>query len=152
MTTYAYLFILAAAWTFEFVPTLICVLVALAFLGMLIQNRLVVRRVRKRMAETTFTGKMMEQAVQISASNVVRFVIREGYIYQLYGYLFPDKGLTSEEWKSHLHPDDKEETVHHFRQMIAGKVRRDEFFYRWNFDFTGEQPSGAICIMSAWWK
>ena len=140
MTTYAYLFILAAAWTFEFVPTLICVLVALAFLGMLIQNRLVVRRVRKRMAETTFTGKMMEQAVQISASNVVRFVIREGYIYQLYGHIFPDRIMTSEEWKSHVHPDDLEETLRHFRRMMSGKVARDEFFYRWNFDFNGEQP------------
>ena len=138
--TYAYLYIISAAWTFQFIPTVLFVLIASAFLIMLIDNIIVVRRVRKRMAETHFTGKMMEQAVKTTASNVVRYVIREGYIYQLYGHIFPDKGLTSEEWKSHLHPDDKEETVHHFRQMIAGKVRRDEFFYRWNFDFTGEHP------------
>ena len=83
MTTYAYLLIISAVWTFQFIPTLLCVLIALAFLGMLVQNRIVVRRVRKRLDETNFTGKMMEQAVQISASNVVRFSIRDGYIEQL---------------------------------------------------------------------
>ena len=140
MTTYAYLFIISAVWTFQPIPTLLCVLIALLFLGMLVQNRMVVRRVRKRLEETNFTGKMMEQAVKISACNVVRFVIRDGYIDQLYGHLFPDRGLTSEEWKAHLHPDEREEVVRHFRRMMSGKVRRDEFFYRWNFDFNGDQP------------
>ena len=140
MTTCAYLFIILAAWTFQFIPTLLCVLIALGFLLMLVQNRLVVRRVRKRLAETTFTGKMMEQAVHISASNVVRFVIRDGYIDQLYGHLFPERGLTVEEWKKHLHPDESEEVLRRFRRMMSGKVRRDEFFYRWNFDFNGDQP------------
>ena len=140
MTMYVYLYIILAAWTFQVLPTLLCVVVALAFLGMLIQNRVVVRRVRRRLAETHFTGKMMEQAVMTSASNVVRYVIREGYMEQLYGHLFPDRRMTSEEWKTHLHPDDAEETLKHFRRMMSGKVRRDEFFYRWNFDFTGQQP------------
>ena len=140
MTTYAYLFIISVVWTFQFIPTLLCVLIALAFLGMLVQNRIVVRRVRKRLDETNFTGKMMEQAVQISASNVVRLSIRDGYIVQLYGDIFPERILSVEEWKSHLHPDESEEVIRRFRRMIAGKVMRDEFFYRWNFDFNGEQP------------
>ena len=131
MTTYAYLFIISAVWTFQPIPTLLCVLIALLFLGMLVQNRIVVRRVRKRLEETSFTGQMMEQAVKISACNVVRFVIRDGYIDQLYGHLFPDRGMTSEEWKAHLHPDEREEVVRRFRRMMSGKVRRDEFFYRW---------------------
>lgn len=140
MTTYAYLLIISAVWTFQFIPTLLCVLIALAFLGMLVQNRIVVRRVRKRLDETNFTGKMMEQAVQISASNVVRFSIRDGYIEQLYGDILPARIMSSEEWKAHLHPDESEEVIRRFRRMIAGKVMRDEFFYRWNFDFNGEQP------------
>lgn len=140
MTTYAYLLIISAVWTFQFIPTLLCVLIALAFLVMLVQNRIVVRRVRKRLDETNFTGKMMEQAVQISASNVVRFSIRDGYIEQLYGDIFPKRIMSSEEWKAHLYPDESEEVISRFRRMIAGKVMRDEFFYRWNFDFNGEQP------------
>ena len=140
MTTYAYLFIISAVWTFQLIPTLMCVLIALGFLGMLVQNRLVVRRVRKRLDETNFTGKMMEQAVQISASNVVRFSIRDGFIVQLYGDIFPERIISAEEWKAHLHPDESEEVIRRFRRMIAGKVLRDEFFYRWNFDFNGEQP------------
>lgn len=140
MTTYAYLFIISAVWTFQPIPTMLCVLIALLFLVILVQNRIVVRRVRKRLEETNFTGKMMEQAVKISACNVVRFVIRDGYIDQLYGHLFPERGMTAEEWKTHLHPDEREEVVRRFRRMMSGKVRHDEFFYRWNFDFNGDQP------------
>jgi signal transduction histidine kinase/PAS domain-containing protein len=137
---YAYLFIISAAWTFQFIPTLVIALVAVAFLGMLVQNRIVVKRVRSRLAETDFTSKMMEQAVKINASNVVRFAIHEGIIEQLYGSIFPTRALTVEEWKSHVHPDDIEETLRRFRRMMAGKTLRDDFFYRWNFDFNGDQP------------
>jgi len=137
---YAYLFIILAAWTFQFIPTLVIALVAVAFLVMLVQNRIVVKRVRSRLAETDFTSKMMEQAVKINASNVVRFAIHEGIIEQLYGSIFPTRALTVEEWKSHVHPDDIEETLRRFRRMMAGKTLRDDFFYRWNFDFNGDQP------------
>ena len=138
--TYAYLYIISAVWTFQTLPTFLCVLVVLLFLAMLIQNRLMARRVRKRLADIHFTGQMMEQAVKISDSNVVRYGIRDQFIYQLYGHIFPGKGLTADEWKAHLHPDEREEVVRRFRRIISGKVRRDEFFYRWNFDFTGGQP------------
>ncbi len=137
---YAYLFIISAAWTFQFIPTLVIALIAVAFVGMLVQNRIVVNRVRSRLAETDFTSKMMEQAVKINASNVVRFAIHEGIIEQLYGSIFPERALTVEEWKSHVHPDDIEETLRRFRRMMAGKTLRDDFFYRWNFDFNGDQP------------
>ena len=140
MTTYLYLFIIAFVWPLQTLPTLLLAIIAIAFLGMLIQNRIVVRRVKKRLADTNFTGNMMEEAVKISDNNVVRFVIREKYIECLYGHLFPEKGLSVDEWKEHLHPDDLEPTVARFRQMMSGKVKRDEFFYRWNFNFEGGAP------------
>lgn len=140
MTTYLNLFIIAFAWPFQTLPTLLLAIIALAFLGMLLQNRIVVRRVKKRLADTNFTGNMMEEAVKISDNNVVRFIIREKYIERLYGHLFPEHGLSVDEWKEHLYPDDIEPTVARFRQMMSGKVKRDEFFYRWNFNFEGGAP------------
>lgn len=140
MTTYLNLFIIAFAWPFQTLPTLLLAIIAIAFLGMLLQNRIVVRRVKKRLADTNFTGNMMEEAVKISDNNVVRFVIRERYIECLYGHLFPEHGLSVDEWKEHLYPDDIEPTVARFRQMMSGKVKRDEFFYRWNFNFEGGAP------------
>ena len=140
MTTYLNLFIIAFAWPFQTLPTLLLAIIAIAFLGMLLQNRIVVRRVKKRLADTNFTENMMEEAVKISDNNVVRFVIRERYIECLYGHLFPEHGLSVDEWKEHLYPDDIEPTVARFRQMMSGKVKRDEFFYRWNFNFEGGAP------------
>ena len=140
MTTYLNLFIIAFAWPFQTLPTLLLAIIAIAFLGMLLQNRIVVRRVKKRLADTNFTENMMEEAVKISDNNVVRFVIRERYIECLYGHLFPEHGLSVDEWKEHLYPDDIEPTVARFRQMMSGKIKRDEFFYRWNFNFEGGAP------------
>ena len=114
MTTYLYLFIIAFVWPLQTLPTLLLAIIALAFLGMLLQNRIVVRRVKKRLADTNFTGNMMEEAVKISDNNVVRFVIRERYIECLYGHLFPEHGLSVDEWKEHLYPDDIEPTVARF--------------------------------------
>ena len=140
MTTYLYLFIISFVWPLQTLPTLLLAIIALAFLGMLIQNRIVVRRVKKRLADTNFTGNMMEEAVKIGDNNVVRFIIRDKYIERLYGHLFPKQGLSAEEWKEHLHPDDKEATIGRFRRMMSGKVKRDEFFYRWNFNFEDGAP------------
>ena len=139
MTTYTYLFILFV-WPFQTLTTIIAAIILVLFAVMLANNRLIVRRIRKRMEESAFTGKMMEQAVHTSANNVVRFDIRDHYIHSLYGGLFPKDGLDVETWKQHVHPDDRAATVQHFVDMVEGKQKSNEFYYRWNFDFEGKEP------------
>ena len=118
-----FIYMISFVWPFQFLPTMVLLIITLLFLVMLVQNRIVVRRVKKYLADTHFTGNMMEEAVKISDNNVVRFVIREKYIHRLYGHLFPENGLTTEEWKERF-----------------GKKTQDEFFYRWNFNFDNGAP------------
>ena len=135
-----FIFIISFVWPFQFLPTMVLLIITLLFLLMLVQNRIVVRRVKKYLADTHFTGNMMEEAVKISDNNVVRFVIREKYIHRLYGHLFPENGLTTEEWKERLHPEDRDATLAHFHRMMSGKNKQDEFFYRWNFNLGDGAP------------
>ena len=140
MTTYLILLIAAFVWPLQPLPTIFGTIILIVFIVMLVNNRLIVMRVRKRMNESQFTGRMMEQAVKISENNVVRYVPRDKYIYNLYGHLIPENGLTVEEWKSHVHPDDLEPTLAAFYRLLEGKSSSEDFFYRWNFEFGNGEP------------
>lgn len=74
MTTKLLLFIAAFVWPFQPLTTSIGAIVLVLFIAMLVNNRLIVKRVRKRMRDSQFTSKMMEQAVKISDNNVVCYV------------------------------------------------------------------------------
>jgi signal transduction histidine kinase len=86
------------------------------------------------------TADMMLKALEISANEVVRYDVSERYIHKLYGHLTPDEGLSLEQWMKHVHPDDQEEALDWFRQILYNRLKRAEFRYRWNFDYTGRSP------------
>ena len=119
---------------------LILLVVFAVFVVVLISNRVILRRVRQRMDKSQKTADMMLKALEISANEVVRYDVSERYIHKLYGHLTPDEGLSLEEWMKHVHPDDQEETLDWFRQILYNRLKRAEFRYRWNFDYTGRSP------------
>lgn len=119
---------------------LILLVVFVIFVIVLISNRVILRRVRQRMDKSQKTADMMLKALEISAYEVVRYDVSERYIHKLYGHLTPDEGLSLEEWMKHVHPDDLEEALDWFRQILYNRLKRAEFRYRWNFDYTGRSP------------
>ena len=119
---------------------LILLVVFVIFVIVLISNRVILRRVRQRMDKSKKTADMMLKALEISANEVVRYDVAERYIHKLYGRLTPDEGLSLEEWMKHVHPDDLEEALDWFRQILYNRLKRAEFRYRWNFDYTGRSP------------
>ena len=124
----------------QFLPLMMLFLIVAVFIVVLVSNRMILRRVRQRIAKIDFTTAMMQKAVETSENEVVRYDLSHRYIYRLFGSMFPEEGVTVDEWKSHVHPDDLEETLEWFRQIIYGGLKRAEFYYRWNFDFTGRHP------------
>lgn len=141
MATLSYLLLKMAIGSPNFFPALVVVILSVLFIAMLVSNRIIYRRVRKRMKKSEFINTLIKQALKDSTNNVVRYVIHERHIHRLYGHLFPEGGISADEWKTHLHPDDKEETVRRFLQMVAGETDGDEFYYRWNFNFSGGEPT-----------
>ena len=119
---------------------LILLVVFAVFVVVLISNRVILRRVRQRMDKSQKTADMMLKALEISANEVVRYDVSERYIHKLYGHLTPDEGLSLEQWMKHVHPDDMEEALDWFRQILYNRLKRAEFRYRWNFDYTGRSP------------
>ena len=119
---------------------LVLLVVFAVFVVVLVSNRMILRRVRQRSGKSQKTADMMLKALEISANEVVRYDVSERYIHKLYGHLTPDEGLSLEEWMKHVHPDDMEEALDWFRQILYNRLKRAEFRYRWNFDYTGRSP------------
>ena len=140
MTVLYIIYVLSAMGHLQLLPLAMLMIVVVAFFIVLVSNRMILRRVRQRMNKADTTTFMMQRALEISANNVVRYNVRDRHIYQLYGHLFPEGGVTIDEWKAHVHPDDLEETLDWFHQIISGGLKRAEFNYRWNYDFSGGAP------------
>ncbi len=115
----------------------IVLLVGATFLAVFISNRFILQRIHVSAKEMLSTRSIMQRAFKISANNVVEYVIQHSYIYRLSGHLLPEAGMSVNEWKAHLHPDDREQTLYQFRRMMNGEVKEAEFYYRWNMDYSG---------------
>ena len=124
----------------QLLPSFLMLAVLVAFVAIVIFNRIIIRRMKAHRQNISFTNSLMNQALKISQNNVVRYELRSQYIYTIAGTLFPPEGITLEKWKEHLHPEDAEVTIQHFRDIIARKTEQKEFYYRWNFNFDGGAP------------
>ena len=123
-----------------FLTTVIVLIIVLLFSAALLWNVTILRRIRQNRKETKNTVEMIEHALNITSNNVVRYVLRDDFIYNLYGDFMPGEGLSVAEWKKHVHPEDFEQTLYCFHQIIEGKKQRNEFYYRWNWNFDEGEP------------
>ena len=99
------------------------------------------RRLRRHSVARTLTAHdLMVKALEISANNVIIYDISSQYLSKLSGHMLPDEGLSLEDYKKHVHPDDLDTVLTNIRALIVGSQRSVEFDYRWNFDYTGGEP------------
>ena len=124
----------------QFLPAVLALLVLVALVVVLLMNRVIVRRVRQGVEYTASLHDIMEKALKISANNVIIYDINKHYTTKLYGHMLPDEGISDEDWKKHVHPDDLPGALDMLHQMISGKLKMAEFNYRWNFDYSGGKP------------
>lgn len=140
MTNIAYISLFLASWQFKPLSTLLLVAVATFFVFMMLNNYMLVRRIRKQGERNEQSGLIMREALEISKNNVVRFDVRDQHIYSLYGDFYPEGGVSLDEWKARVHPDDLETILVHFRAILSGSKQQAEFDYRWNFTPESDEP------------
>ena len=132
--------LLLVSYRLQFVSAVMIVAIVVVFFLLLFINRLLARRVRRHIHHSNSVNELMREALRISNNNVVRYDIREGYIYNFSGTFLPAGGSSVEAWKKRVHPDDLEATLQAFRRIINGEQERIEFFYRWRYDSGGKEP------------
>ena len=77
----------------QFLPLMMLFLIVAVFIVVLVSNRMILRRVRQRIAKIDFTTAMMQKAVETSENEVVRYDLSHRYIYRLFGSMFPEEGI-----------------------------------------------------------
>ena len=121
-------------------PYLLLAVVLFVLIAVLIQNRVVRRRVNDSIASATSTYEMMEKALKIVDNDVVIYDIPGKVIRRLRGNLLPTPEMRAEEFAPHIHPDDVEQVLSTVRQMVQGKTQQVEYSYRWRVSEAGEEP------------
>ncbi|MBR1880617.1 MAG: PAS domain-containing sensor histidine kinase [Prevotella sp.] len=121
-------------------PYLLLAVVLFVLIVVLIQNRVVRRRVNDSIASATSTYEMMEKALKIVDNDVVIYDIPGKVIRRLRGNLLPTPEMRAEEFAPHIHPDDVEQVLSTVRQMAQGKTQQVEYSYRWRVSEAGEEP------------
>ena len=118
-------------------------LIFVAFFTVAIINKATLNKAHHSIKLAEKTNTMMEQALRVSRINVVYYDILNKKISRLYGDFFPSRDLPLEEWQDHVHPEDLPNTLLQFNLLMKGEIRRAEFDYRWNLDFSGNNPKWA---------
>ena len=121
-------------------PYLLLAVILFVLIVVLIQNRVVRRRVNDSIASATSTYEMMEKALKIVDNDVVIYDIPGKVIRRLRGNLLPTPEMRAEEFAPHIHPDDVEQVLSTVRQMAQGKTQQVEYSYRWRVSEAGEEP------------
>ena len=133
-------FLLQSASYLSLWPYLLLAVVLFVLIAVLIQNRVVRRRVNDSIASATSTYEMMEKALKIVDNDVVIYDIPGKVIRRLRGNLLPTPEMRAEEFAPHIHPDDVEQVLSTVRQMEQGKTQQVEYSYRWRVSEAGEEP------------
>lgn len=136
--------LLLAGYRIQLVSATIIAAIVVFFFLLLFMNRVLARRTRGNIRKSGVVNDLMRQALTISNNNVVRYDIREGYVYNYSGTFLPPEGASVDEWKRRVHPDDLEATLVQFRRIINGEQERLEFFYRWRLDEDDKEPRWAF--------
>ena len=124
----------------QMVPIILVTIVILVFLIVIVYNRIILQRIRRASRLSRQTSNLMQQALKSCETNVIMYDPAKDYTFKLYGHMIPDRGITSDELKAHVHPDDLPDALHSIRQVISGKEKEKEFNYRWNFNFEEGEP------------
>ncbi len=125
---------------FQLTPLTVIVLVVVALAAFLLTHYLLTRRDRGKVWMTITPGEIMQKALTISGDNVILYDLKRLYVYKINGNMLPDEGISVEDFKQHVHPDDLDVVVQGIQRMRSGKRQIFEFTYRWNFDYTGNAP------------
>jgi len=114
------------------VALLIAVLIYLA-------SRLVKAHVKSAVRDSTMLNDMMVKALHMGNYDVMVYDIAKDRVYNTYGHILPDKGMSLAQFLERIHPDQQEEFWLKSKNLINGREKSFELNKRWN-QGTDENP------------
>ena len=89
------------------------------------------RHVRAVTRDSSELNNMMIKALHMGNFDVIIYDIRHDLITNHYGNIVPEKGITLQEFISHIHPSEQEEFRQRMERLLSGRDKKFELNKRW---------------------
>ena len=95
-------------------------------------NRISILRIRKNTRRAREISTVMKQTLNLSGDYVLRLSLADRLAHNLHGDFLPENGMTFEESRDYMHPDDWPLYVEFIRTLMSGRQKKAECNFRWN--------------------
>ena len=95
-------------------------------------NRISILRIHKNTQHAREISTVMKQTLNLSGDYVLRLSLADRLAHNLQGDFLPENGMTFEESRDYMHPDDWPLYVEFLRTLMSGKQKKAECNFRWN--------------------
>ena len=95
-------------------------------------NRISILRIRKNTRRAREISTVMKQTLNLSGDYVLRLSLADRLAHNLHGDFLPENGMTFEESRDYMHPDDWPLYVEFLHTLMSGRQKKAECDFRWN--------------------
>ena len=95
-------------------------------------NRISILRIRKNTRRAREISTVMKQTLNLSGDYVLRLSLADRLAHNLQGDFLPENGMTFEESRDYMHPDDWPKYVEFIHTLMSGRQKKAECDFRWN--------------------
>ena len=126
-TIIAYTTLQEAFAELNFLTMLIIIIVAIASVVVFIVNRLIVMRVKKATKQNLEVTNIMQHALDLSKLHVARFKTGTQEVFNIYGSLIREGGVSFDVFYDHVHPDHREHFIRLIEQLKNREIESGEY-------------------------
>ena len=113
------------------ISLLMTLLVVIAFTISWGFNRLSILRIRRNSQRIHDMSAIMKHTLNLNGDAVIKLSLAEHYATNIHGDFLPEKGMSYEESRKYVHPDDWHFYETFIRELMSGK-KTAECSFRWN--------------------
>lgn len=106
--------------------------VMLIVVVLIVCNRIVSRKVKRMLRDTFEVNQVLSDALVASRNNVIIHKLQTGRIENVSGKWLPRNGMSKEDFRNHIHPDDRDKVTFVNAEGLSPKDVATTCQYRWN--------------------
>ena len=95
-------------------------------------NRISILRIRKNTRRAREISTVMKHTLNLSGDYVLQLSLADRLGHNMHGDFLPENGMTFEESRDYMHPDDWPVYVEFIRTLMSGRQKKAECDFRWN--------------------
>ncbi len=95
-------------------------------------NRISILRIRKNTRRAREISTVMKQTLNLSGDYVLQLSLADRLGHNMHGDFLPENGMTFEESRDYMHPDDWPKYVEFIHTLMSGRQKKAECDFRWN--------------------